>query len=133
MGILQKLKSVFGFGSTESSSARSTGGVDVTVEHEPSTESESAVKGADVSTASETNDTEPDRTDELIDDAEPDEDSGTPVTEIKGIGPAYADRLNGIGITNVEELADGDTETIAEQTDLGEGRISAWVERAQNY
>jgi predicted flap endonuclease-1-like 5' DNA nuclease len=132
MGILQKLKSVLGFGSTESSRARSAGDVDVTVEHEPSTESESAVKGTDVSTASET---DPDETgtDELIDAAEPDEDSGTPVTEIKGIGPAYADRLNGIGITNVEELADGDIETIAEQTDLGEGRISAWVERAQNY
>ena len=169
--------------------------VDVTVEREPSTEDEDAVKGtntattevgtaegdaseATADTAVETDaddDTETDVDDEaapettvdapaedepVIDEAEPageddeeaaesdDEDgdvsdddepdaavegSDDPVTEIKGIGPAYAERLADIGIETVGDLAAADPADIAAETDLSESRVAGWVERAAAY
>lgn len=57
-------------------------------------------------------------------------DDGTPVTEISGIGPAYAERLEGAGITSVAELAAADPESVAAETDLSAKRVRRWVEQA---
>lgn len=57
--------------------------------------------------------------------------AGTDLQEIKGIGPAYADRLSEIGIGSVEELADADVEAVAEEADLAPGRVEQWVDRAK--
>ncbi|WP_254280170.1 helix-hairpin-helix domain-containing protein [Haloarcula marina] len=193
MGLLQKLKSALGLDGSESSGRRSSGDVDVTVEREPSTESEDAVKGtetattadsaADTGTGTETEsetgtetdtetdadssaDSESDAAEEsedaaeedvdadLIEDeipegteeeseaaaadatvpeAEPDDGSSLPVTEIKGIGPAYAERLSGLDIESVGDLAAADAADIAAETDLSESRVAGWIERAQDY
>ncbi|PSQ28085.1 hypothetical protein BRD03_04330 [Halobacteriales archaeon QS_9_68_17] len=69
---------------------------------------------------------------EEAEDAEPaDEAAGGDVTEIKGIGPAYGERLANVGIDTVAELADADAGEVAEQTDLSEKRVSEWIERAK--
>ncbi|WP_276271310.1 helix-hairpin-helix domain-containing protein [Haloarcula litorea] len=162
MGLLEKLKSALGLDGTESASDGSAGDVDVTVEREPSTDDEDAVKGTDTATdesdgeATAADDTsedvgeadageaEPVPTDDAdidaetdaepdIPEAEPDEGSDDPVTEIKGIGPAYAKRLQGIGIDTVGDLAGADAGEIASETDLSESRVSGWIEQAETY
>jgi predicted flap endonuclease-1-like 5' DNA nuclease len=136
MGLLQKLKSALGLDGAESASATGgSGDVDVTVERDPATESEDAVKGTD--TAAESTDadepvsTESESTDETA--AEPPTGSPDDVTEIKGIGPAYADRLESVGIETIGELAVADAADIAAQTDLSESRVAGWIERANEY
>lgn len=54
-----------------------------------------------------------------------------PVEELTGIGPAYGERLRGIGIETVADLAAADAADIAAETDIGEGRASTWIERAR--
>lgn len=155
MPLLQKLKSLFGLDESSSSSGRQ-GDVGVTVEHEPSdaeasTGTEDAVKGTDTSTKHEDKsaatdqetDTEPaerdSATEASAESAEPSDatdtadagDSSEPVDKVKGIGPAYADRLADVGIETVADLAAADAETIASQTDLSEKRVSRWIERAK--
>lgn len=185
MGFLQKIKSVLGLDGATSSDTHRSGDVDVTVEREPSTEDEDAVKGTDTSSHSETpaddtteeavvaegesdtgesaavideaetdadtdadetdtdeaadddteaeaDEAEDDAADEEADDAEPD-GSTDPVTELNGIGPAYAERLSGQGIETVGELAVADPEAIAAETDLGAKRVADWVEQARAY
>lgn len=56
---------------------------------------------------------------------------GAAVTTIKGIGPAYADRLAEQGIETVPQLAEADADEIAEAADLAPGRVTQWVERAK--
>lgn len=169
MGLLQKLKSALGFDGSESTASagpRGNGDVDVTVEREPSTESEDAVKGTETastvspsaSTAVEdetdganakaaTDETEPaaeeTEADAVADAeesepeaaAEPEVDEGStdPVTEIKGIGPAYAERLSSVGVETVGQLAVADAAEIAAETDLSESRVAGWIERATDY
>ncbi|MCG1002367.1 MULTISPECIES: helix-hairpin-helix domain-containing protein [Halobacterium] len=211
MGLLSTLKSLLGM-EEESRSAGS--GVDVTVEHEPSTESERAVKESDAETGDEddvdeTVATETDAaasTESLVDEehtddstraAEPAEAAGTgdeevpetaedgvdeavasetdaaasteslvdedhtddptraaepaeaastgddedatesvdgeSVTVLKGIGPAYADRLEEAGVHTVADLAAADPEEIAERIDLSAKRVGRWVDAAQNH
>jgi predicted flap endonuclease-1-like 5' DNA nuclease len=50
---------------------------------------------------------------------------------IEGIGPAYAERLAGAGISTVGELAIADAEGVAEATGISEKRVSRWIERAR--
>jgi predicted flap endonuclease-1-like 5' DNA nuclease len=50
---------------------------------------------------------------------------------IEGIGPAYAERLAGAGISTVGELAVADAEGVAEATGISEKRVSRWIERAR--
>ncbi|MFB6071814.1 MAG: helix-hairpin-helix domain-containing protein [Halobacterium sp.] len=57
---------------------------------------------------------------------------GEPVSVVKGIGPAYAERLEEAGIHTVDELADADPEDVAERTDLSAKRVGRWVENAQD-
>jgi len=64
-------------------------------------------------------------------DAELEETNPEPVVEIKGIGPAYADRLAGAGVDTIGELAVADAAELAEQTDISETRIQGWIDRAE--
>ena len=86
-------------------------GVDVTVEHEPSTETEDAVKGTDTA-------------DEPASDAD--------LEEIKGIGSTYAERLREAGVADVGELAAADPADLAERADVPAGRLEDWIEQAQS-
>lgn len=147
MGLLQKLKSVFGLNGVEPSGNRSTGDVDVTVEREPSTDDEDAVKGTDTATS----DAEATvQTDSPISEAEPEpaaepaveeaddeppasEGSDDPVTELNGIGPAYEERLSNLGIETVAELADADADEIEAETDLSAKRVAGWIDQAAEY
>lgn len=144
MALLQKLKELLGIGGDERSGRRDT---EVTVERDtesvrtPAAEPEADADADPEETAEaeaaeepdETGETEqPDETavtDESDDEGSPNED-GESVQNIKGIGPAYAERLEGIGITTVAQLADADAESVAEEAQVGEGRASTWIERA---
>ncbi len=58
------------------------------------------------------------------------EDTGEPVDVIKGIGPAYADRLEGAGVETVADLAAADAESLGEETDISPKRLQGWIDRA---
>ncbi|TYT62875.1 helix-hairpin-helix domain-containing protein [Natrialba swarupiae] len=62
---------------------------------------------------------------------EPDDEPSEPVDSIKGIGPAYADRLADAGVETVADLADADAGVLAEQTDISEKRLQGWIDRAE--
>lgn len=72
--------------------------------------------------------------DESTHDAEAEEPAAEgdarPVDEVSGIGPAYAQRLADVGIETVQDLLDADPEAVADETDLGAGRVRNWQERA---
>ena len=150
MGLLERIKSALGFGTSGASAAGkssnadqrpssdsdSTGeptpvedeaGVDVTVEHEPDTRSEDAVKGTDTA----------DTGDAAAESAETDAGASPPgegvdLEEVKGIGPAYADRLRDAGIEDVAALAAADAADLAERSDMGEGRLRKLIDRAKS-
>jgi hypothetical protein len=52
------------------------------------------------------------------------------VTEVSGIGPAYADRLATAGITTAADLAAADAARLADQIDESEKRVAGWIEAA---
>jgi predicted flap endonuclease-1-like 5' DNA nuclease len=64
-----------------------------------------------------------------IDDAEA--DASESVEVVKGIGPAYAERLANAGVHSVSDLAAADVADLAEAVDLSETRVGRWIERAQ--
>lgn len=66
------------------------------------------------------------------DAAEPRSD-GDPVDQIKGIGPAYGERLAEMGIETVDELAAADPVDVAEGASVGEKRASRWIDRAEQF
>jgi predicted flap endonuclease-1-like 5' DNA nuclease len=67
------------------------------------------------------------------DDTEADAaDNDEPVQTIKGIGPAYAERLETVGIESVGELAAADAASVADGIDVSESRVSDWIERARD-
>jgi len=53
------------------------------------------------------------------------------VEVIKGIGPAYAERLSNAGVDSVADLAAADVSELAVAVDLSETRVGRWIERAQ--
>lgn len=57
--------------------------------------------------------------------------AGEPVDDIKGIGPAYADRLADVDVETVADLAAADADELGDRTDLSPKRIAGWIERAQ--
>lgn len=67
--------------------------------------------------------------------AEPVEESddGEPVSNVKGIGPAYASRLEDAGVVTVTDLATADAEELADKTDLSAKRIGRWIDSAQDH
>jgi predicted flap endonuclease-1-like 5' DNA nuclease len=54
------------------------------------------------------------------------------VSTVKGIGPAYAERLHEAGVETVADLASADAATLAEETDLSEKRVGRWIDSAQS-
>ena len=49
---------------------------------------------------------------------------------IKGIGPAYSERLGDAGISSVEELVEADAETLGEQINVSPKTVDNWIDRA---
>ena len=97
-------------------------------------------EATDVDEATDADDDTDETTDSAADtdeatDADDDEDviDGTPVDQVKGIGPAYAERLGEIGIHTVEDLAGADAAAIADGTSVGEGRATTWIDRAAEF
>ena len=142
MGLLEKLKSVFG--STDHEPTSSSGEPGVTVEYDPSVESERAAEStAEATTTSAQTEVEdtaetdvPDETDEIDEAAEPTEPDaetdGAPVDEIRGIGPTYSERLEAADIETVAELATADAEEVADAVKTSTSRAENWIERARN-
>ncbi|NKE36839.1 helix-hairpin-helix domain-containing protein [Natronococcus sp. JC468] len=64
-------------------------------------------------------------------DGEPSDTPDEPVDVIKGIGPAYADRLADAGVETVAELAAADAAALESETDISEKRIQGWIDRAK--
>ncbi len=60
------------------------------------------------------------------------------IVDIEGIGPAYAAKLNGVGIRTTDALLDKacgaqDRKLLAESTGIGESLILEWVNLADLY
>ncbi|NEU57621.1 helix-hairpin-helix domain-containing protein [Halorussus sp. MSC15.2] len=100
------------------------------------TEREEAAEPAEATQPS-TDAAEPDQTardepEPTPEDEEPDAvGEGEPLEDVKGIGPAYAQRLRDAGVADVTELANADAERLAEETGLSDKRISSWIDRAK--
>ena len=54
------------------------------------------------------------------------------VEVVKGIGPAYDERLENAGIDSVAELAAADAADLAPKIDLSEKRVGRWIDRAKD-
>ncbi|AUV81340.1 class III poly(R)-hydroxyalkanoic acid synthase subunit PhaC [Salinigranum rubrum] len=54
----------------------------------------------------------------------------TDLDQVRGVGPAYADRLREAGVGTVSELAAADPETLAERIDVSTSRVADWVDHA---
>jgi len=99
------------------------------IEPEPKPDAESETEPEPNVEAESKPDAEPESEPELESAVE--ETEREPVDEIKGIGPAYADRLSGAGVETVAELAASDATELSEQTDISEKRIQGWIDRAE--
>lgn len=92
---------------------------------------ESASDAAEAAEPSEAAESEQEDTSTGEPAAETEADAGTSVEEIKGIGPAYGERLAESGVETVADLAASDAEEIAEETDVPRSRVEDWIERAK--
>ena len=54
-----------------------------------------------------------------------------PVETVHGIGPAYADQLDTVGVTTLAELAGVDAALVATRLDVPESTVADWVDQAQ--
>ncbi|OAQ51783.1 hypothetical protein HTG_15485 [Natrinema mahii] len=118
----------------EPESETADGADDAADEEAAATDSDAAEESA-AEPALEESVAEAEADDDVDDDTEPDTEpepeNQEPVDSIKGIGPAYADRLAGAGVETVGELAVADAADLAEQTDISEKRIQGWIDRAE--
>lgn len=57
---------------------------------------------------------------------------GTPVVELKGIGPAYSDRLSEADIDTAEDLAEADAAALSEEISVPEKTVQKWIDRARD-
>ena len=60
---------------------------------------------------------------------------GITIGDINGIGPAYEARLQAIGITTMADLANADSNHIAEQIDVigGVNAVEDWITQARAF
>ena len=108
------------------------GGDAVAAETEAAASTESLVDGEGAAADEATEQAEA-AAGEAADVAVDGDDRGPSVEEIKGIGPAYAERLAGIGIETIDELAEADAAAVAEETSVGEKRAATWIDRANEF
>ena len=92
-------------------------------EPEPEIEAESEPEAEETPEAAEEPEPEP-----AVEEPEP---SGADLDDIKGIGPAYAQRLRDAGIDSVDDLANADAADLADEIEVSEKRVSAWIDRAK--
>jgi predicted flap endonuclease-1-like 5' DNA nuclease len=144
MTLVEKLKSVLGLGSssdpresvpvereqTDTGSERAVKESAGDAPEEPAPEESTETTTADETTADQTTADETAADDD--DDSAADASAGQSVESIKGIGPAYADRLAAMDIETVQELAAAEPDAVAEETGISIGRVSNWIERARN-
>ena len=133
MGLLEKLKSVFG--SRDERGSPSAGDTEVTVEYEPAAESEHAVKGTGEDAELEASEPAADEAAEATDPGTAETDAATespPVDDIKGVGPTYSERLVEADVETVADLATADAETVAEAAEASASRAESWIERARD-
>ena len=104
---------------------------DVTVEREPSAETERAVKGVDAPSDTPRAPRSANAAARASDESGSEgTESSASVQEIDGIGPTYAERLEAAGIRTVADLAGSDAATVAEAAEAGESRAADWIEQA---
>jgi predicted flap endonuclease-1-like 5' DNA nuclease len=53
------------------------------------------------------------------------------LTAVRGIGPVYAQRLAGLGITHLDDLASADAERLAEGLEISPATIADWQDQAR--
>ena len=160
MALLQTIKELLGFGSGESERDETETTVtverelDEQVEAEPEAERDDEAEPGDDEVEpgddeAEPGDDEAEPGDDEVEpgDTEPDADDGSgeergvgddgsdgeSVERIKGIGPAYGDRLAEAGIETVDQLAAADPAEVAERASVGEGRAATWIDRAKEF
>ncbi|RKD97636.1 class III poly(R)-hydroxyalkanoic acid synthase subunit PhaC [Halopiger aswanensis] len=71
-----------------------------------------------------------DITDEELDSESAIEDETDDLTELSGVGQAYADQLAAAGIETFDQLADADAAELAAETGLSPSRVEDWIEQA---
>ncbi|MFB6092352.1 MAG: helix-hairpin-helix domain-containing protein [Haloquadratum sp.] len=64
-------------------------------------------------------------------DRDEDDDEAS-VETLTGIGPAYGERLESIGIETVSDLAAADADEVAAEIDVSETRVTNWIEQARD-
>jgi predicted flap endonuclease-1-like 5' DNA nuclease len=64
-------------------------------------------------------------------EAKEEEPSPHGVTDVNGIGPVYATRLEAAGVTTLSDLARSDAEDIAKAADVTAARAGSWIESAR--
>lgn len=152
MGLIERIKSVLGFGTSATPSQPATG------RNRPSTDE----AGSEADSADESDDDEADgdgstvtagdagdgvdvtvehdpdtetetetETEAAVKGVETDAGADADLEEIKGIGPTYADRLREAGVESVADLAAADATDLAEASDIGESRVRKWIDRAE--
>ena len=70
-------------------------------------------------------------TDDRADDDTDVPSDGAPVETVHGIGPAYADQLDTLGVTTLAELADVDAAAVADRLGVPESTVVDWVDQAR--
>jgi polyhydroxyalkanoate synthase len=63
-------------------------------------------------------------------DADADAFDDTDLDQVRGVGPAYAERLHNAGIDTVSALAAADPDDLAAQVEVSPSRVADWVEHA---
>lgn len=53
------------------------------------------------------------------------------IDAVDGIGPVFATRLKGAGLTDLADLAAASPDTVAEAAGVSAARARSWIERAQ--
>ena len=53
------------------------------------------------------------------------------LTEINGVGPAYAERLRDAGVSSFGDLVRADVDVIADAIDVSPEQVADWVEQAR--